>query len=56
METAAWPDIEALLTIRGDSLDQAYIEDWLDQFAEALQKPELLSEYRKLMRKSHRNR
>jgi hypothetical protein len=30
-------------------LDYAYIEDWLQQFAEALEKPELLDEYHKIV-------
>ena len=47
-----WPDVEALLATRGGSLDTAYIEDWLGQFAEALQKPELLSEYQRILSKT----
>ena len=47
-----WPDVESLLATRGYLLDTAYIEDWLGQFAEALQKPELLSEYHRILRKT----
>jgi hypothetical protein len=43
-----WPDIEALLIEQSGKLDYAYIEDWLKQFAEALENPELLAEYHKL--------
>jgi hypothetical protein len=43
-----WLDIEALLIEQHGKLDTAYIEDWLVQFAEALEKPELLSEYHHL--------
>lgn len=32
-------------------LDEAYIEDWLSQFAEALEQPEILQEYQKLYKK-----
>jgi len=30
-------------------LDEAYIADWLAQFAEALEKPEILTEYQRLL-------
>ncbi len=46
-----WLDIEALLIEQHGKLDLAYIEDWLSQFAEALKKPELLSEYHRLQKK-----
>ncbi len=46
-----WSDVESLLATRGDVLDMAYIEDWLGQFAEALQKPELLAEYNSILYK-----
>lgn len=44
-----WSDVESLLAARREVLDMAYIEDWLEQFAEALQKPELLADYRKIL-------
>lgn len=50
-----WPDVESLLAIRSDGLDTAYVEDWLGQFAEALQKPEILSEYQRTLSKSRRS-
>ena len=28
--------------------DEAYIEDWLQQFAEALEEPEILAKYQQL--------
>jgi predicted nucleotidyltransferase len=43
-----WPDIEALLIEQHGKLDYDYIEDWLQQFAEALENPELLQEYHHL--------
>ena len=46
-----WPDIEALLIEQYGRLDYAYIEDWLQQFAEALENPELLTEYHKLLKR-----
>lgn len=46
-----WPDVEALLIEQRGKLDEAYIEDWLAQFAEALEKPEMLVEYRRLLEK-----
>jgi hypothetical protein len=46
-----WPDVEALLIEQLNQLDEAYIEDWLVQFAEALEKPEMLTEYRRLVKK-----
>jgi len=44
-----WPDVESLLATRGGFLDTSHIEDWLGQFAEALQKPELLFEYHRIL-------
>ena len=44
-----WPDIEALLIEQYGKLDYNYIDIWLKQFAEALENPELLAEYRKLV-------
>jgi hypothetical protein len=46
-----WPDVEALFIEQWGKLDQAYIEDWLSQFAEALEKPELLTRVHALMNK-----
>lgn len=44
-----WPDVEALLIAQSGKLDSAYIDDWLVQFAEALEKPEMLAKYRRLV-------
>jgi len=44
-----WPDVEALLIEQRGNLDEAYIEDWLAQFAEALEKPEMFAEYQQLV-------
>lgn len=43
-----WPDVEELLLAQKGKLDHAYIKDWLAQFAEALDNPELVTEYQKL--------
>ncbi len=37
---------------QGDNLDQDYILDWLAQFAEALERPELRQRYRDLVEKT----
>ncbi len=44
-----WSDVEALLIERRGDLDEAYIEEWLKQFAEALEKPEILANYHRLL-------
>jgi hypothetical protein len=46
-----WPDVEALLIEQRGKLDEVYIADWLGQFVEALEQPELLNEYRRLLAK-----
>ena len=43
-----WDDIEGVLLRQGDQLDQAYIVGWLTQFAEVLERPELLQRYHNL--------
>jgi predicted nucleotidyltransferase len=49
-----WLDVEELLIAQHDRLDQAYIEGWLSQFAEALEQPEMLSAYQALREKIDR--
>jgi len=46
-----WLDVEALLIEHHRDVDEAYIKDWLSQFVEALEKPEILSEYQRLLTK-----
>jgi predicted nucleotidyltransferase len=46
-----WPDVEGLLIEQQGKLDEAYIEDWLTQFAEALENPDILRQYQKLQKK-----
>lgn len=46
-----WLDVEALLIERRGKLDEAYIADWLTQFAEVLEMPDLLTEYQRLLAK-----
>jgi hypothetical protein len=41
-----WQDIEGVLIEQYGQLDLAYLEDWLSQFAELLEQPEILSQYR----------
>ena len=43
-----WSDIEGVLARQGDRLDQDYILHWLTQFAQALERPELLHRYESL--------
>jgi predicted nucleotidyltransferase len=40
-----WLDVEKILIRQRDRLDVAYIRNWLAQFAEALEKPELLTRF-----------
>ena len=40
-----WIDIEGILIRQRGKLDTVYIRDWLTQFAEALEKPELLGQF-----------
>lgn len=46
-----WLDVESLLIEQHGKLDEAYIQDWLSQFAEALEQPDLLAEYLRLVEK-----
>ena len=41
-----WDDIEGILIEQRGRLDLLYIEDWLKQFAEVLEKPEILRQYK----------
>jgi hypothetical protein len=45
---------EELLIAQHGRLDEAYIEGWLSQFAEALEKPEILSAYQVMREKVNR--
>jgi len=40
-----WQDIEGVLIEQWGRLDLDYLEDWLAQFAELLEQPEILSQY-----------
>ena len=44
-----WMDVEALLTAQRGHLDEAYIQEWLAQFAEALDSPEMLTRYQRAL-------
>ncbi len=43
-----WLDVEELLVAQHDRLDQSYIEGWLAQFTEALERSEMLTRYQEL--------
>ena len=47
-----WLDLEALLLEQYGKLDDAFIDGWLEQFAEALDKPEIVAKYRQLVEKT----
>jgi len=44
-------DVESLLIEQYGKLDEAYIQEWLSQFVEALDQPELLAKYLRLVEK-----
>lgn len=46
-----WLDVESLLIAQHGKLDEPYILDWLNQFVEALEEPEMLAEYLRLVEK-----
>jgi predicted nucleotidyltransferase len=41
-----WQDIEGILIEQRGQLDLGYLEDWLSQFAEVLEQPEIVAQYR----------
>ena len=45
-----WADVESIIQKQGNSLDNAYIEDWLAQFEEAISDSTLIQEFRNLRR------
>lgn len=47
-----WSDIEMLLLAQRGKLDELYIENWLSQFAELLEEPQILGGYKERLRKS----
>jgi hypothetical protein len=40
-----WIDIEGILTRQRGRLDQEHILNWLDQFAQVLDRPEIVTHY-----------
>lgn len=46
-----WQDIEGILIEQHGRLDLAYLEDWLSQFAELLEQPEILARYRDIQKR-----
>jgi hypothetical protein len=43
-----WQDIEGILIEQRGQLDLQYVEDWLTQFAELLERPEILTQYQEI--------
>jgi len=43
--------VEALLVEQRGKLDQGYIQDWLSQFSDALDKPAIIGDYLALKEK-----
>lgn len=44
-----WEDVESILIEQHGKLDQAYIRNWLAQFAEVLERPDWLTRYEELL-------
>ena len=45
-----WLDVEALLIEQRGKLDMSYVEDWIVQFADVLETPQMLARYRHLVK------
>jgi predicted nucleotidyltransferase len=52
--TKDWQDIDGILLRQHGKLDIGYVRDWLAQFADALEKPELLTQFENLYDNSQR--
>jgi hypothetical protein len=48
-----WLDIEKILLRQGDRLDVEYVHSWLIEFADALEKPELVTRFNRLLKGDH---
>ena len=46
-----WQDIEGIVIEQNTKLDQDYLEDWLKQFAEVLDNPDILKHYRNIQQR-----
>lgn len=44
-----WLDVQALLVEQYGKLEQAYVEEWLTQFSAALENPDILITYQRLL-------
>lgn len=51
-----WLDLEALLLEQLGKLDETFVIKWLEQFAEALEKPEFLTKYQQLVARIKTNK
>lgn len=49
-----WIDIEGLTNMRYPELDFSYIQEWLTQFAEWLEQPDLVEKYKQIVAKAKR--
>ena len=45
-----WLDVEALLIEQRGKLDMSYVEEWIVQFADVLETPQMLARYRRLVK------
>ncbi len=48
-----WIDVASLLAEHRGKLDEAYVQDWVSQFADALENPDLLTRYEHLLAKAN---
>lgn len=46
-----WQDVEGILAEQYGKLDEDYVEEWLGQFAEALEQPETVEQYRNVQKR-----
>jgi len=47
-----WQDVESVIAERGTELDTAYIQKWLKEFVEVLEKPELIEQYAAILKRA----
>lgn len=43
-----WQDIEGIIMEQSSQLDRHYLEDWLTQFADILERPDLITQYHQI--------
>ncbi|MBC8180248.1 hypothetical protein H8E88_03905 [candidate division KSB1 bacterium] len=47
--TKDWQDIEGIVIEQNTALNQEYLEDWMTQFADVLEKPEIFTQYQTIL-------